>query len=60
MQVNYIIEATYANGDKYADKVGSFAEVANIVKFINSDINATRPDDERITTEQFSITTEEA
>ena len=59
MQVNYIIESRYYNGDKYAEKVGSLAEVVYVLSDINCWDNPNQPDAERINVNQISVTTEE-
>lgn len=60
MDVKYIIEAKYANGDSYADKVDTIDEVISILHFIAGAENAAQTDDNRIEATQLSVTTEEA
>lgn len=60
MKVNYIIESRYYNGDKYAEKVDSLAELAYALSEVNRWDNPEQPDDERIDINQISVTTEEA
>lgn len=60
MEVKFIIEATYANGDKYADKVDTISELISILHFIEGAENQAQTDDNKILVTQLSITTEEA
>ncbi len=60
MQVNYIIESRYYNGNKFADRVGDALLLAEMIKIIAAQDVASTPDDERIDSKQISVTTEEA
>lgn len=60
MNVNYIIESRYYNGDKYAEKVDSFDELIEVLQVIKNFDNEYTADDERIDSKQISVTTEEA
>ncbi len=60
MQVTYIIESRYYNGEKYADKLGDALLLAETIKEIARQDVASTPDDERIDSKQISVTTEEA
>lgn len=59
MEVKYIIESRYYNGDKYADKFDSLSEVAEILREIEQLDTDEMSDGLRIDSKQISITTEE-
>jgi len=59
MVVKYIVEAKYANGDDYADKVDSLHQVCEILLYIESDLNERLDSSRRILATQVSVTTEE-
>ncbi len=59
MQVRYIVQSKYANGDDYMDKVDSLDDVAEIAHWIDSSENGNAADSGRILASQFSVTTEE-
>jgi len=60
MQVNYIIESKYYNGDTYADKFSTLQDVVYALSELARWDNAATPDDERIDLRQITITEEEA
>jgi hypothetical protein len=60
MQIEYIIESKYYNGDKYADKVSELGDVAVILQHIAAQDRDGIADEDRIDSKQISVTTEEA
>lgn len=59
MEVNYIIESRYYNGDKYADKLSELGDVAVLLQQIVAQDRDSVPDHYRIDSKQISVTTEE-
>ena len=59
MEVKFIVTAKYANGDDYADKFDTLAEVANLLLYIEGEENNEQTDDNLILATQLSVTTEE-
>lgn len=59
MNVKYIVETKYANGDSYADKLDTLEEVAEVCRYIESKVNKDHPDNQKLLATQFTVTTEE-
>lgn len=60
MEVKYIIQSKYYNGDDYADKFDTLQEVAETLIELEKQDRIWVKDENRIDTKQISVTTEEA
>lgn len=60
MEVTYIIESEYYNGDKYADKCEGIEDLlAELADIANDEKSATIGDAAKVRTDKISVTTEE-
>ena len=59
MEVKYILETVYFNGDQYMDKFDTIYELVETLRYIDGQINERNPDDMKLDKNQISVTTEE-
>lgn len=59
MEVKYILETVYLNGDKYMDKFDTIYELVETLRYIDGWINERNPDHMKLDKNQISVTTEE-